>query len=84
MFKNGSCGVDQGQVFIELNNGKTISIPWDLESEDIETKPIAKTKSLVLKSSDKIKIESTEYNFPEGNTWKDIKEDVKRNQNSTL
>ena len=53
-------GLDQGQVFIELNNGKTISIPWDFESENIETKPIAKSKSLVLKSSDKIRIESTE------------------------
>jgi len=77
-------GLDQGQVFIELNNGKTISIPWDFESENIETKPIAKSKSLVLKSSDKIRIESTEFNFPEGKTWKDVREDVKRNQNSTL
>ncbi len=77
-------GLDQGQVFIELNNGKIISIPWDFESENIETKPVTKSESLVLKSSDKIRIESTEFNFPEGKTWKDIREDVKRNQNSTL
>ena len=77
-------GLDQGQVFIELNNGKTISIPWDFESENIETKPIAKSKSLVLKSNDKIRIETTEFKFPEDKTWKDVREDVKRNQNSTL
>ncbi len=77
-------GLDQGQVFIELNNGKIISIPWDFESENIETKPVTKSESLVLKSSDKIRIESTEFNFPEGKTWKDIREDVKKNQNSTL
>ncbi len=77
-------GLDQGQVFIELNNGKTISIPWDFDSENIETKPITKSESLILKSSDKIRIESTEFNFPEGKTWNDIREDVKRNQNSTL
>ncbi|PPK93925.1 hypothetical protein LY01_02147 [Nonlabens xylanidelens] len=77
-------GLDQGQVFIELTNGKTVSIPWDFESENIETKPIAKSESLVMKSSDKIRIESTEFNFPEGKTWKDVREDVKRNQNSTL
>ncbi|MCL6293481.1 hypothetical protein [Jejuia spongiicola] len=77
-------GLDQGQVFIELNNGKIISIPWGFESENIETKPVTKSESLVLKSSDKIRIESTEFNFPEGKTWKDIREDVKRNQNSTL
>lgn len=77
-------GLDQGQVFIELNNGKTISIPWDFESENIETKPIAKSKSLVLKSSDKIRIESTEFNFPDGKTWNDVREDVKKNQNSTF
>ena len=77
-------GLDQGQVFIELNSTKTISIPWDFESENIETKPNNKSKSLVLKSSDKIRIESTEFNFTEGKTWKDVREDVKRNQNSTL
>jgi hypothetical protein len=77
-------GLDQGQVFIELNNGKTISIPWDFESENIEAKPITKSKSLVLKSSDKIRIESTEFNFPEGKTWKDVREEVKRKQNLTL
>ncbi|AUC15914.1 hypothetical protein BTO06_12465 [Tenacibaculum sp. SZ-18] len=77
-------GLDQGQVFIELNSGKTISIPWDFESENIETKPKAKSKSLVLKSSDKIRIESTEFNFPEGKTWNQVREEVSRNQNSTF
>ena len=77
-------GLDQGQVFIELNSGKFISIPWDFESKNIKIKPKAKSKSLILKSRDKIRIESTEFNFPEGKTWKDIREEVKRNQNSTL
>lgn len=77
-------GLDQGQVFIELNNEKTILIPWDFDSENIETKPIAKSKSLVLKSSDKIRIGSTKFNFPEGKTWKDVREEVKTKQNSTL
>ncbi|WP_272151051.1 hypothetical protein [Tenacibaculum aiptasiae] len=77
-------GLNQAQVFIELNNGKTISIPSNFESENIETKPKVNSKSLVVKSGSKIRIESTEFNFPEGKTWKNVREEVKRKQNSTL
>ena len=41
---------------------------------------MVKSKSIVLKSSDKVKLESTEFNFLEGKIWKDVREEVKRSQ----
>lgn len=39
-------GVDESEVFIKLDNDKTVRIPWDFADDDLEDIPPADAKSL--------------------------------------
>lgn len=45
-------GLDKAQVYIELENNKTIGIPWDFESENLERKPRKGSESVFADLSD--------------------------------
>lgn len=45
-------GLDEAEVFIQLDNGKTIRIPWDFTSENIEMRPKKDSESLFTDLSD--------------------------------
>ena len=75
--------LDEGWVFIELTNGKFVGIPWDFDSENIETKPKSHSQSLIKKATGKIKIDSVEFKFPEGKSWEDIRNEVKKKKVNT-
>ncbi len=45
-------GLDEAEVFIQLDNGKIIGIPWEIESENIEKKPKKDSESLFKDLSD--------------------------------
>ncbi|WP_046755160.1 hypothetical protein [Kordia jejudonensis] len=77
-------GIDEAEVFIKLTNDKTVKIPWSSTSENIETKLKSGAQSLIQKAKNKIKIDTIEYNFPEGKTWNDIQKEVEEHQKSSL
>lgn len=77
-------GLDEGQVFIELTNGQFIEIPWNFDSENIETNPKPDSHSLIKKAKKIIQIDSVEFKFPENKSWEDIRNEVKENQKKTL
>ncbi len=77
-------GLDQGQVFVELTTGQIVRIPWDFDSENIETNPKTNSKSLIQKSPNKFKVNSIEFNLPKGKTFQDVRKEVKTKQNSTF
>jgi hypothetical protein len=45
-------GLDEAEVFIQLDNGKIIGIPWAIESENIEKQPKKDSESLFIDLSD--------------------------------
>ena len=45
-------GLDEAKVFIQLDNGKIIAIPWGFESMDLEREPHKNAKSLFSDLSD--------------------------------
>lgn len=68
-------GVDEAEVFIQLNNDKIIRIPWDFESENLERQPKKDSDSLFSDFSD-----IHEYHInPEGKTIQEVL-DVKKNR----
>lgn len=45
-------GLDEAEVFIQLDNGKIIRFPWDFEDENIENQPPKDSESLFTDLSD--------------------------------
>jgi hypothetical protein len=72
-------GLDQAQVYIVLDNDKTIGIPWDFESENIEAIPDFHSESLFADLSD---IPVYHVN-PEGKSIQEII-DAKRKRDSSI
>lgn len=71
-------GLDEVEVFIQLDNKKTIGIPWNFESENLETEPRKDSKSLFYNLS-----EIPEYYInPEGKTIQEVLDAKKKNQSS--
>ena len=72
-------GLDEAELFIQLDNGKTIGIPWDFESENIENQPKKNSESLFSDLSD-----IPEYHInPEGKTTQEIL-NAKKERESTF
>ena len=72
-------GHDEGEVFIQLDNGISIRIPWDFESENIENQPKKNSESLFADLSD-----IPEYHInPEGKTIQEIL-NAKKERESTF
>ena len=71
-------GLDEAEVFIQLENGNTIGIPWDFDSENIERE--AKIGSISL-FSDLSDIKESSINL-EGKTTQDILEAKKKREYS--
>ena len=61
-------GLDEAEVFIKLENGKTIGIPWDFDTKDIEQKIRKGARSLFVNLAD---IPVYEIN-PEGKTIAEV------------
>ncbi len=72
-------GLDEAEVLIQLDNGKTIRIPWDFEAENIENKPKKDSESLFTDLGD-----IAEYHInPEGKTIQEIL-NAKKEKESTI
>ncbi len=72
-------GLDEAEVLIQLDNGKTIRIPWDFEAKNIENKPKIDSESLFTDLSD-----IAEYHInPEGKTIQEIL-NAKKEKESTI
>lgn len=72
-------GLDEAEVFIQLDNNKIIGIPWSFESENLERKPKKYSESLF---SDLSNIPEYHIN-PDGKSIQEIL-DAKKNRESSF
>lgn len=71
-------GLDEAEVFIQLDNGKVIGLPWDFESENLEIQPKKNSESLFSDLSD-----IPQYHInPEGKTIREILDAKKERESS--
>ena len=72
-------GLDEAEVFIQLDNNKTIVIPWDFESKNLESQPKKGSDSLLSNLSDVPEY----YMNPGGGTIQEVI-DAKRKRESSF
>lgn len=73
-------GLDEAEVFIQLDNGKTIGIPWDFNSDGLEKDLKKDAKSLFADLSD---IPKHHIN-PEGKSIQEVLDAKKKRESSLL
>jgi hypothetical protein len=79
-YKTEIGGLDKAEVFIQLDNEKTIVIPWDFESKNLETKPRRGSISIFSNMDD-----ITEYHVNiERKAIQEVIEARKRRESSVL
>lgn len=73
-------GLDEAEVYIQLDNNKIIGIPWDFESENLERQPKQDSKSLFSDLND-----IAEYLInPEGKSIQEVIDSKKKRESSFL
>lgn len=71
-------GLDEAEVYIQLDNGKITGIPWDFESKNLERQPKKDSKSLFSDLSD-----IPEYHInSEGKAIQEVLDEKKKRGNS--